>query len=115
MQIWRKRHMENPDDEKVKATYLVWSQKIRGNRYRGEHLTGLTGSLNVQQDFDKRSCYRVTYEKYLQYYVAHYDPKRYQKQMKDYKAGIRKSRPNGRQECKLRIRDLKNFAMRKLA
>lgn len=116
MQDWRKRHKANPNDEKAKATYLVWGRKARGYRYRGEHLTGLTGSLNVPQDFDKRSCYRVTYGKYLQYYVAHYDPKKYRKQMEDYKAGRRKSRPNGRRECKLRInRDLKSFAMRKLA
>jgi hypothetical protein len=116
MQDWRERHRANPDDEKAEATYLALNRKIRGNTYRGEHLIGLTDSLNVPQDFDKRSCYRVTYGKYLQYYVAHYDPKKYQRQKRDYKAGRLKSKPNGRRECKLRIkRDLRSFAMRKLA
>jgi hypothetical protein len=116
MQIWSGRYAKNSDDKKAEAMHQVWSLKVKGNRYRGEHLTGLTDSLNIPQDFDKSSCYRVTYGKYLQYYVAHYDPKKYQKQIKDYKAGRRKSRPNGRRECKLRIkRDLESFAMRKLA
>ena len=115
MQYWREQHRANPGNGKLAAMHQLWSKKVKGNRYRGEQLTGLTYSLNVTQDFDKRSCYRVTYGKYLQYYVAHYDPKKYQKQMKDYKARRRKSRPNGRRECKLRInRDLKSFVMRKL-
>jgi hypothetical protein len=115
-QFWSERYTKNPGDKKAKATYKVWSLKVKGNRYRGEHLTGLTDSLNVPHDFDKRSCYRVTYGRYLQYYVAHYDPMKYQNQMEDYKAGRRRSRPNGRRECKLRInRDLKSFVMRKLA
>ena len=116
MQCWCDRHAKNPDDENLAAMYQLWSNKIKGNRYRGEHLIGLTDSLNVPQDFDRGSCYRVIYGKYLQYYFAHYDPKKYQKQMKDYKAGRRKSKPNGRRECKLRInRDLKSVAMKKLA
>jgi hypothetical protein len=115
MQIWSEKHAKNPDDKKAQATYKVWSVKVKGNRYRGEHKTGLINSANVTQDFDKISCYRITYGKYLQYYVAHYDPEKYEKQMTDYRAGRRKSRPNGRRECKLRInRDLKRFAMRKL-
>jgi hypothetical protein len=84
MQIWSERYAKNPDDKKAEATHQVWSLKVKGNRYLGEHLTRLTDSLNIPQDFDKRSCFRVTYGKYLQYYVANYDPKKYQKQIKDY-------------------------------
>ena len=109
MQFWSERYAKYPDDKKAKATYQVWSLKVKGNRYRGEHLTGLIDSLNVPHDFDKRSCYRVTYGRYLQYYVAHYDPKKYQIQMEDYKAGRRRSRPNGRRECKLRIKRFEEF------
>ena len=116
MQIWSERAAKHPGDKKAEATHQVWSRKVKGERYRGEHITGLTESLNVDPDFDRSSCYRVTYGKYLQYYFAHYDPKKYQEQMKDYKAERRKSKPNGRRECKLRInRDSKSFAMRKLA
>jgi hypothetical protein len=102
MQVWCKRHTENPDDKNLAAMHQLWSRRVRGNRYRGEHLIGLIDSLNVRHDFDKRYCYRVIYGKYFQYYFAHYDPKKYQEQMKDYKAETRMSRPNGRRECKLR-------------
>lgn len=35
-------------------------------------------------------------KKYYSLYIYHYDKKKYSDQMKDYRSGIRKSRPNGR-------------------
>jgi len=33
---------------------------------------------------------------YYYYYVGHYSPEKYEKEMKDFRKGKRKSRPNGR-------------------
>ena len=59
MQIWSERAAKHPGDKKAEATHQVWSRKVKGERYRGEHITGLTESLNVDPDFDRSSCYRV--------------------------------------------------------
>ena len=80
----------------------AWSSKVRGNRFRGEPKKHLVGSEHQIQNATEKSWYRVSYGKYYQYYIGHYDPDKYRDQMNDYKAGKRKSRPNGRIECKLR-------------
>jgi hypothetical protein len=47
----------------------------------------------------RKRIIRVLGGKIWRFYFAHYDPKKYQKQMKKYKEGKLKSRPNGRTWC----------------
>ena len=39
---------------------------------------------------------RYDSRKYYYYYVGHYSPEKYKKEMEDFRNGTRKSRPNGR-------------------
>ena len=47
---------------------------------------------------------RVLGGKIWRFYFAHYDPEKYQEQMKKYKEGKLKSRPNGRTWCLIKAR-----------
>lgn len=48
------------------------------------------------KDGENSGRYRTVTRKYEHLYVGHYDTEKYRKEMVDYKAGKRKSRPNGR-------------------
>lgn len=91
LQETEKSLAKNPDNKYYQARLRDLREKVRGDRYRGRRAI----------EFDKESVYRVSSEKYWHYYIGHYDSKKYQEQLKDYKSGKRKSRPNGRRWCKL--------------
>jgi len=85
---------------KKRVTYL--KKSVRGSVYRGRSRKHLSQYNEVEEDIiDKKSLKRVTYEKYLCFYVGHYDKEKYKKQMIKYREGRIKSRPNGRRWCKL--------------
>ncbi len=81
---------KNPNDPAQKKYVEYFRALVTGNRYRGEEQNKL---------FDRTACYRVFTRKYFKYYVGHYDKKKYEKQMKQFKAKKRKSQPNGRRWC----------------
>lgn len=61
----------------------------------------ISGS-RYSQEINDRDAYRVrSKKKYHHYYIGHYDPAKYLKEMTAYRKGERKSRPNGRVWCKL--------------
>ena len=75
-----------PIDMKVGDYIRTERKRISGNRYA--------------EGRKEEDAYKVRYKNYY-YYVGHYDAAKYRTQMRDYKSGKRKSRPNGRKECKL--------------
>ena len=94
---------EKPHDAGNSSRHNYWKSMVRGNAYRDTS----EGKPPEERQIPYRgSWFRVTYARYSQYYVAHYDSNKYKKQLIDYKLGKRKSRPNGRRECKLRNCDL---------
>jgi hypothetical protein len=64
-------------------------KKFKGSKYRGDEKKDL---------FDRQTCYHKLY-RYRYDYIGHYDSEKYKKEMEDFKAGKRKSRPNGRKWC----------------
>jgi hypothetical protein len=92
---------KDPNNLALKLSLERFKRKVAGKLYREEprkHLVGHDDSENTQ---DKKSLYRVTYGKYTYFYIGHYDKQKYKEQMIKYRAGIIKSRPNGRRWCKL--------------
>jgi hypothetical protein len=104
LEKYRKAIREDPYDEGNRSRFKDWKSMVKGNVYRDTSEATLPPE-NEKLNPDRESWYRVTYARYWQYYVAHYDPARYKKQMIGYKEGRRRSRPNGRRECKLRNAD----------
>ena len=100
LEVSRKAMIENPHDASNRSRFNHWKSVVKGNVYRdtseGHLLTRL--SEDERQIPDRKSWFRVTYARYWQYYVTHYDPDKYKEQMIDYKEGRRRSRPNGRRE-----------------
>jgi hypothetical protein len=91
-------------------------KRVRGNRYMfvkrditDKRLGYKVSSneywhVNVKKDFtNKNPYYRVSSRKYWHYYVGHYDSIKYENQMIKYKERRRKSRPNGRKWCKVKL------------
>jgi hypothetical protein len=92
------RLSKDPDNASTKDNIKALRKNIRGNHYRGDseyYLTGHDGKED-REYFDKNTAYRISSHKYFYYYVGHYSPKKYKKEMEDFKNGKRKSRPNGR-------------------
>ena len=81
---------KNPHDPTQKKYVKFFRTLVTGSRYRGEEANKL---------FDRAACYRVFTQKYFKYYVGHYDKKRYEEHMKEFKEKKRKSKPNGRRWC----------------
>jgi hypothetical protein len=104
---------ENQHDEGNRSRFKRWKSVVKGNVYRDTSEGHLMTSFSEDERHipDRESWYRVTYGRYWQYYVAHYDPNKYKKQMIDYKDGRRRSRPNGRRECKIRNCDWRRLGL----
>ena len=88
----------DPNNVREKDTVVRLRREIRGDHYRGHsnyHLVGQDKNGNNDY-FDKQTAYRISSRCYFYDYVGHYSPEKFQEEMKDYKIGRRKSRPNGR-------------------
>ena len=74
-------------------------EKIRGIRFKGDSRRHLQGEFWTEEEEeaynDRKSNVRIT-KRYYYPYFGHYSPEKYREQMKKYKQGLRKSRPNGR-------------------
>jgi hypothetical protein len=107
LEVSRNATKENPHDAGNRSRFNHWKSLVKGNVYRDTsegHI--LTRSLvDERQNSDKESWLRVTYGRYWQYYVGHYDRDKYKEEMIAYREGRRRSRPNDRRECKLRNSD----------
>lgn len=65
-----------------------------GNRHGSLH------TISTDEPFSaKKIIFKVLGYRTPRYYFAHYDPEIYKEQMKKYKAGKIRSRPNGRKSC----------------
>ena len=102
-----------PHNAGNRSRFKRWQSTVRGNVYRDtSDRYILTQASEYEQEIpEEKSWYRVRYGRYWQFYIAHYDPGKYKEQMTDYKEGKRKSRPNGRRECKLRNSDWHFFGL----
>jgi hypothetical protein len=84
-----KMHPDDPYYQSFKSSIRHIRKTFKGSRYRGDEKKEL---------FDRKACYHQLY-RYEYRYIGHYDPEKYKQQMKDFKSGKRKSRPNGRKWC----------------
>jgi hypothetical protein len=109
----RKAVRENPHDADNSSRLRRWKSVVKGDVYRGpseKHLLSRSAE-DERQIPEGKPWFRVTYGRYWQYYVAHYDPDKYKEQITNYKAGRRRSRPNGRRECKVRDCDWRRLGL----
>lgn len=68
----------------------------------GNRLGSLHCICRKKPQSPRKRIIRVLGEKIWRFYFAHYDSKKYQEQMKKFKEGKLKSRPNGRKYCLLK-------------
>lgn len=90
----KKKLAQNPENKKLAIYLRSLQERITGSKYN---------NAIKKEELDKGIYYRVGSIKYYHYYVGHYDPEVYKKQMKDYRNHKRKSRPNGRKWCKVPV------------
>lgn len=75
---------------------MIRSDRVTGSKYWGRHPSGRRDPYAELNEETKKTAYHVRTRKYDRLYVGHYDAEKYKKEMVDYRAGKRKSRPNGR-------------------
>jgi len=94
-----KRWVESVYYPRYTSLCLKWKnnqERLERTEYRGDPPETF-GTINT----DKSKFVRAIYGKYYYYYIGHYDPEKYQKDLERYKKGELKSKPNGRRWCKL--------------
>lgn len=95
---WEYRLSREPNNVLAEEAIRNLRRIIRGNDYRGHSKYHITGhdKKEDKEYFDKSTAYRITSKKYFYDYIGHYSPEKYKTEMKDFRDGKRKSRPNGR-------------------
>jgi hypothetical protein len=88
----KKRLAQDPQNKYLVTRVESLQERITGTKYN---------KSIKRENLDKRIHYRVRSVKYFHYYVGHYDPEVYKKQMVEYRNQKRQSRPNGRKWCKV--------------
>jgi hypothetical protein len=88
----KKRLAQDPQNKYLVTRVESLQERITGTKYN---------KSIKRENLDKRIHYRVRSVKYFHYYVGHYDPEVYKKQMVDYRNHKRQSRPNGRKWFKV--------------
>lgn len=84
-----KSNPKSPDVPGYLSSIEHIKKTFKGSKYRGNEKKEL---------FDRETCYHKLY-RYEYGYIGHYDSGKYKKKMEDFKAGKRRSRPNGRKWC----------------
>ena len=98
LQRAEKELAKNPNDKRCYAQVVRLRQTVTGTHFRGRNKKGL---IIINEDEGCNDPYKTRSGKYYYDYFGHYDPEKYKQEMRDYKSGKRKSRPNGRKWCKI--------------